>query len=247
MRFLVIDDEGPSRRELEYLLKKECPDAIVDQGNSSLKAIELASKNDYTAAFLDIHLGDMEGTKLTPTLNKLQPSMLIVFATAYSEYALRAFELNAVDYLVKPFDPERVKQTIEKIQLLQKLNDKPYTKSEKEQNGPLVDKLAVAVDKTIVMLPINQIIYIESADKECLIHTTEGEYISDEPLYYFEARLKPHFFFRTHRSFLVNLRYVGAMQPWYNGTFCLSLQGVSNHRIPVSRQQLKPLREALGI
>lgn len=233
MKIAVIDDERPSRSELTHLIKECLPDAQVDEADSGQKALELAASGGYDALFVDVHLGDMEGTTLSLMLKKVLPRAQIVFATAYDAYAVKAFDMDAADYIMKPFDSKRVAKALERI--------KSRLGGEAGRRDP-PDKLWVSADKRTVLIDFGDIVYIEAEDRCSVLHTRQGDFTSTQPLSAFEKRLQPRFF-RTHKSFLVNLAYVTELYPWFGGMYCVRLRGYEEANVPVSRKQVRPLRE----
>lgn len=236
MKLAVIDDERPSRSELCHLILECEPDAQIDQADSGQKALELAAQNHYDAMFVDIHLGDISGTTLALMLRKLIPEVQIVFATAYDEYAVKAFDMDAVDFIMKPFDPKRVARTMEKLH--SRLNQAP-----KEEPPAVSNKLSVSCEKRVVLLDIPDIAYLETDSRNCIIHTVHGDYSCSQPLGFFEKRLASAQFFRIHKSYLVNLQYIVELSPWFRGMSCVKLKGFESEPLPVSRKQLKRLKE----
>jgi two-component system response regulator LytT len=164
---------------------------------------------------------------------------LIVFATAYPQFAAEAFRYEATDYLLKPYDEEQLQQTIERIE---KLLSPP---SESETTKPL-GKLAVEGDGEILYIDPKDIIYIYREDKLSRIITTTKEYDVRTPLKELESRLNPFSFFRIHKSFLINLTLVSRLIPWFNGAYELEMVG-RTEKLSVSRNYVKALRVRLEI
>lgn len=234
MRILIIDDEYPSRSELRFLITHYFPEIDLGEAESGKAALEKFEMERYDAAFVDIHLGDITGTILAGVLREKQPDLKIIFATAYDDYAVQAFELGAVDYIMKPFDPERVKASINRIQT-----------SHKDINLP--GKICITLSKKKVVLDINQIAYIESRGKNCIVHAEGKEYQSVQHLGTFVERLPASIFFRPHKSYLVNLNYISEVTPWVNSALSLLLAGYPDDLIPVSRNQVKRLKDIFGL
>ncbi len=240
MKLAVIDDERPSRSELCHLILECAPGTQIDEADSGQKALELAAQNHYDAMFIDIHLGDMTGTTLSLMVRKLLPQVQIVFATAYDEYAVKAFDMDAVDFIMKPFDPKRVARAVQKLEArLKNVSPAPPTREEQ----PVCNKVSISCDKRLVLLDIPDIAYIETDGRNCVVHTVNGDYTCTQPLSYFERRLACAQFFRIHKSYLINLQYVAELCPWFNGMSCVKLKGFESHNLPVSRKQIKPLKE----
>lgn len=241
MKIAVIDDERPSRSELCHLIREHIPDVVLEEADSGYGALELAAKHSFDAIFLDIHLGDITGTKLSVMLNKFQPEVPIVFATAYDEYALKAFDLGAFDYIMKPFDAKRVAQTLDK--LMKNNAENRVCKPDLTMS----DKLSVQLDKSVVMLDIKEIAYVEALDGNCIIHSKGKQYTCTQPLSFFEQRLSSFRFFRIHKSFVINLNDVVEFAQWTQGTYCVKLKGYEKTNLPISRKQIKLLKDAFDM
>lgn len=246
MKLLVIDDERPSRSELCHLIQQIQSDAIITQADSGYAALELAADRDFDAMFVDIHLGDINGVKLSAMLKKLQPDTSIIFATAFDKYALKAFDLEALDYVMKPFDPKRIEQTIAKINQ-KRQNGKSNSSDLKPDQPNMSDKMSVTQDKHVVLLDIKDIAYIETVDGNCIIHSKQKQYTSTQPLSYFEKRLASFRFFRIHKSYLINLNDIIEFFQWNIGTYCVKLRNYEHENLPISRKQIKLLRDVFDI
>lgn len=237
MKIAVIDDERPARRELIHQILEALPDSEIREADSGASALELLSAEAFDLLFIDINLNDMEGTTLAAAAQKMLPKAQIVFATAYSQYAVKAFELGVSNYILKPFDPDRVRRVLEKCQKDSK------SAAPAQPSG----RLAINANRKIVLLDIDQIVYLETAGRGCLIHTTGGDYAENQLLGEYEKRLGPHSFFRIHKSYLVNLNYVSEMFPWANNSLALKMQGFEKNILPVGREKVKGLRQLLGV
>lgn len=237
MRIAVIDDERPARRELIHQILDVLPDSVIEEADSGASGIELISRQPFDLLFLDINLNDMEGTTLAAAAKKILPEAQIVFATAYSQYAVKAFELGVDNYILKPFDPDRVRRVLEKCR-----------KETEAPAAPLSSgKLAVNSNRKILLLDIHQIVYLETEGRGCIIHTTCGDYTDNQLLGEFERKLLPHGFFRIHKSYLVSLNYISEMFPWANNSMALRMQGFEQNILPVGREKIKNLRQLLGV
>ena len=186
---------------------------------------------------IDINLGDMLGTTVASAAAKLQPGIPVIFATAYSDYAVKAFELGAVDYLLKPFDPDRVKQAVKRIQ----------TSSAPCPEPPRINKLPVNCEKKILLLSADEVIYIETSGRGSVVHTGKTSYESSISIGNLEQRLAGHMFFRIHKSFLVNLEYVNAIFPWQSGSYAMTMKGYEREILPIGRAQFKALRAMFAL
>ena len=237
MKIAVIDDERPARRELIHQIREVLPGSQIGEADSGASALELISSGDFDLLFIDINLNDMEGTTLAAAARRMMPRAQIVFATAYSQYAVKAFELGVNNYILKPFDPERVRRVLEKC------------RKDLERSSPAqpAGRLAISSDRKIVLLDISRIVYVETCGRSCLIHTTEGDHTENQLLGESEKRLSPQGFFRIHKSYLVNLNYISEMFPWANNSLAVKMQGFEKNILPVSREKVKNLRQLLGL
>lgn len=240
MRIAVIDDEKYSRIALVHQIRQFLPYAEVVEAGSGAQAIELLEKQSFDILFLDVHLGDMEGTTIAALARRLMPSARIIFATAYSEYAVRAFELRADDYLLKPFDPDRIREALERSTAASAAPISP---------PPLLHRIAVSSNRSITLLDIDEIIHIETdgVGRGCVIHTTSGKtYNSSTSLGEYEGRLAGQAFYRIHKTCLVQLRYVESIFPWTGSGFALRVHGTGSV-LPIGRERVRELRRRLSI
>ena len=173
-------------------------------------------------------------------LKKMKHPPAVVFATAYDQYALKAFEVDALDYLTKPFDEERIQQTLKKYK---KVNRDIV---ETEQNSHAGQhKLALSVGESIVIVDTKDIIYAGTEDGHVNVKTFDHSYTVSDTLVVIEKKLPDADFIRVHRSFVVNTEYIKEIQPWFNSTYNLIMKDGS--KIPVSRTYAKELKKLLHI
>ena len=231
MNILIADDERPARNELVYLIRQCLPEAEIREADSASGLMEVLEKEGFDAFFVDIDLGGANGTTLASMIRSRQPEAGIIFATAYGEYAVRAFELNATDYLLKPFDLERVRKTVERL----------GKKKHQEDAETDLNKLMISTGMAFRVLDVSEILFIETENRACRIHTQEGSYFQNEPLSYYEARLREKRFFRIHKSYLVNLEYVREMILLNSSSYGIRLKG-SDQILPIGRTQLREFR-----
>ena len=244
LRAYIVDDEPLARDELRYLLIRSKQVEIIGESDCIEDAVSGITEQKPDLVFLDIELGDDSGLRLAQHLESLEPAPAIVFATAYDEYALQAFQLNAFDYIQKPFDEERIQKTLTKIRKIQHIGktEIPLRSTLKsEHNG----KVAILVDERIILLTQPNIVYLESSEGKCTIKTLEQEFKVNETLVVLEKRLNMDQFLRVHRSFVVNLDHITEIEPWFNSTYNLHLKDGS--KVPVSRTYVKELKQFIGL
>jgi two-component system response regulator LytT len=235
MRIAVIDDEKPARRELSYLIQDAEKDAVITEISSGEEALKVLSKETFDILCIDINLGDINGAALATVAHKLLPEAEIVFATAYDNYAEQAFEVDALYYLLKPFSGAKVKQML----------DKYYKKQQNASTKdlPSLDRISINTDRKILLVDIDSIVYIEAHNRYCIIHTKSGDYQSSSSLNSFEEKLMGKGFFRIQKSFLIHTKYVLEIYPWFNNTYCVKMEGFESDILPVSRNQIKKLKQ----
>ncbi|MBU8906633.1 LytR/AlgR family response regulator transcription factor [Desertibacillus haloalkaliphilus] len=239
-KVVIIDDELHSRDELTFLLERYQEVEVVGEADSGEKGLEVVMRKEPDVAFVDIEMPQMSGLELAKATGNMKKVPLIIFATAYPDYAVNAFRVQALDYLVKPFDEEQLDDTINRVK--QRL-----TPSDKTEEKSLVTaKLAVEDEGRIVYLVPTDITYLFREGRETMICTKDRKFRSRTPIKDLEEKLKGYAFFRTHKSYLVNLDKIEELIPWFNGAYQVKVVG-QNEEIPVSRNYVKSLRERLEL
>jgi two-component system, LytTR family, response regulator LytT len=239
IRTLIVDDELYTRDELRHLLRAYPSIQVVGEAESGEAAVLKAIQLQPDVVFLDVEMPRMNGMEAAKALMELKKVPLVVFATAYPEFAVEAFRYDAVDYLLKPYDEELLKATIVRI-------EKKLAASLNVDFGKSPGKLAVEAEGEIFYLEPKDILYIYRDDKITRLVAKSGEYETKTPLKELESRLQSFGFFRIHKSYLVNLDYVTRMTPWFNGAFQLQVEG-REEKLSVSRNYVKNLRMRLEI
>lgn len=242
----IVEDELMARDELKYLLRRSGQVEIVGEAGYMMQAMEDIRSLEPDIVFVDIQLAQGSGLEIAEELARMENAPAVIFATAYDEHALQAFELNAFDYILKPFDEVRIRQTLDKIAKWRKLGAKEQFKrlSPTVSRPERKEKLAVAIDERILMIDMEKIVYVGSEHGQTVVKTPDARYAMNETLVELERKLGPSPFFRVHRNYIVNVNYVHEVQPWFNGTYDLFLQ--DGTKVPVSRTYVKDLRRILG-
>ncbi|MRG86945.1 LytR/AlgR family response regulator transcription factor [Salinibacillus xinjiangensis] len=237
---LIVDDEHYAREELKHLLGEFSSIKIVGVAETGEGAVMQALKLQPDVVFLDIEMPKMNGMEAAQSLRELKKVPLIVFSTAYPEFAAEAFRYEALDYLLKPYDEDQLQQTVERIE------KQLFTPDARERSLPSSGKLAVEREGEIVYIKPANILYIYRKEKVSKIITTNGEFESKTPLKELENRLAPFSFFRIHKSYVVNLDHITRLTPWFNGAYQLEVTG-GEEKLSVSRNYVKTLRERLEL
>lgn len=240
MRVAIIDDEPLARMELAYLLEQTPQVKDIYQGESIDDAFQLILTYQPDLLFLDIHLTDESGLDLAKRLEQIPQAPLIIFATAYDNHAVEAFEVNALDYILKPFEQSRVQKSIEKAAAA--LDHKKDTSAGQTSHK---DRLTLEVDERIYLVPFSEILYCEVSGKETTVHTKNKAYTSHTSLAAIEKVLTPKQFLKVHRSYLINVEEIKEIQSWFNQTYQLTMS--NGGKVPVSRSYLKQFRQQVGL
>lgn len=236
LKVLIVDDEMFARDELRYLLERTKEVDAIDEAEHIEEAFDKMADQKPDILFLDIDLSGENGFDIAKRLKKMSAPPAVVFATAYDEYALKAFEVDAIDYLTKPFDEERIRQTIKKYRRMH-----PENKEEKPPSGH--QRLALNVDESIVILDTSEIVYAGLKDGRVVVKTFDASYAVHDTLVVLEQKLPQSLFIRVHRSFLANMDHMKEVKPWFNSTYNLLMKEGST--IPVSRTYAKELKKLL--
>lgn len=241
---LIVDDEAPARSELRYLLEETGRVETIGEAKNAREAVEALVKSKegtgrhIDVLFLDISMPKTTGMQLAEAFQKLKNPPAVVFVTAYSEYAVEAFDVNAVDYLMKPVETERLSRALDKVEA--RLKPAPAARRTSE-------RIPVEKGGRKVLVPVDQICYIEAKDDYSCIYTEQDRYLSTTSLAKLEQRLTPHGFFRVHRGYIVNLDHVEDVEVISSGILQLGIKGVNDKKIPVSRRRVVSLKRALGL
>jgi len=254
---VIVDDEQLARDELAYLLKNAGDVNVVAQGKNGLEAVSLIKEHNPDLVFLDVQMPGLDGfAVIKKLLDKKIALPMIVFATAFDQYAVKAFEVNAVDYLLKPFDKKRVALSVQKARSLQGAEGLPAEKVEalmRMLQAPKVQPAKVLLKAVGRMFLVDQkeICYASIEDGVITVVTAgpagmEG-HSNCRTLEELLASLDPGLFWRAHRSYLVNINRIREVVPWFKSSYQLRMDDKKQSEIPVSRAQTKRLRELFGL
>lgn len=261
LKALIVDDEYPARQELRYMLEKFDDVEVVGEAAGSTEALKLIQALDYDILFLDIKLPGINGLELAATLQTMDKRPHVIFITAYENYALDAFGLDAVDYVMKPIDKIRLKRAVEKVKNIEKqtvyqesvdIGMKETQKTMEKSpgvgsQGDVMTGRIIAESKgKMILVDVNDIYFAFTEGEEVYIKTFTERMLVRFTMKDLEARLIKNNFFRTHRSFIVNINKVKEIHPFFTGTYILIVEDKERSEVPVSRNQAKKLRKILG-
>ena len=242
IRTLIIDDEAPARRELRYLLEQLSGVEVVGEAANGTSALKEIREIKPQLVFLDIHMPGMSGLELAQFLSELPAKPLFIFATAFDEYALQAFEVDAVDYLCKPFVLERVAKAVLKAVKALYLETTPHAVAVRDDFGAC-NKIPLYRGESIIPTSPGQIIFIQSIEGELFAHAVDGKYRIHSTLNELGQKLSKSGFIRPHRSFLINSNHIFEVIPLFNGSYKLIMADGVRTEIPVSRYNMKDFKK----
>ncbi len=251
---VIVDDEQLARDELAYLLRDLDVD-IVAQGKNGVEAVNLVKEFAPDLLFLDVQMPGLDGFGvIKKLLDRKVPLPQIVFATAYDQYAVKAFEVNAVDYLLKPFDRKRVARSLEKVrhklESASQAGDHIGTivKLLEQQQRPPAAKILLKSGGRLFLVDQKDICYASIADGVITVVATGMEGQSNcRTLEELLDSLDPNMFWRAHRSYLVNINRIKEVVPWFKSSYQIRMEDRKQAEIPVSRAQTRRLKELFGL
>lgn len=225
-RVLIVEDEEHARRYLRELLEDESELDVIGESSNGVQGIEQIRELSPDIVFLDIQMPGLDGFGMIDQIAGTR-SPLFIFVTGYNEYAVKAFEIEAVDYLCKPFDKGRLSLSIERA--LRRLHAEMPVAGDSQW----LSRLSIKDEERVVFLPVDEIIWIEAANKYVVIHTAAGTHISRQTIQGLEEKLDPKQFVRTHRSALVRKSAVRGLHPLFHGDYIVKL--VNGAEVTLSR------------
>ena len=248
---ILIDGDEFSLAQLKHSLNQQQTVQVLGTYIDALQALTNIHTQKPDIVFLDIDMITINGLVVAEEILNIDENIAVVFITTHNEYAIRAFELNAADYLLKPFSNRRLNWTLEKIK--KRLNVSNLSRKEDHtlsiyktlKPAETLHKIFVWEDDRIILLPISAVMFLTMEGRDVRVITQQKQYITGQTLNHWEERLRNLHFFRCHRSYLVNLDKVEKILPLFGGTYSLKLAG-QVMEIPVSRNYAKQLKNILG-
>jgi len=245
MKAIIIEDEEPARDLLRRYLEPYTDIEVIGEYIDGFEGAKAINKLKPELVFLDIQLPRLTGIEV---LELLEHTPMLIFTTAYDEYAIKAFERNAVDYLMKPFSKDRFSQAIERAKLrhaaqpateltIQQLAENLTTESN-------LSRIVVKTPKAMVVIPVDDILYLEAQDDYVMIYTSESRHMKKQTMKYFEDRLNQEQFVRIHRSLIANVSHITKLEPYSKDTFIAVLK--NGTKLNVSKSGYKMLKERLS-
>jgi two-component system LytT family response regulator len=247
LRTLIIDDEQPARDVVKHYLKDFQEIELMGEffdGFSGLKAIQ-ELKPDLV--FLDVQMPKLTGLEL---LDLLENPPMIIFSTAYDHYAIKAFEMNAIDYLLKPYSRERFVQAVNKAIAMASAGPVPSAPVQNlvktlDENPEYLLRIAVKSRHKVSVIPIEEVVYLEAEGDYVMIYTPEGRHLKEKTMKYFETHLDPEQFIRIHRSYIVNAKFIDRIEYYDKESYAVLTK--TGAKLKASTSGYKLLKQALNM
>ena len=254
LRAVIVDDEQLARDELGYLLGRVGGIEVIGQAGNGVEALTTIDRLQPDLVFLDVQMPGLTGFEVARRLLDVQAGSQIIFVTAFDQHAIEAFEVNAVDYLLKPVDPARLEVAVQRARK-RISSDRSLGSDQLEKIVELVaerqsrrERLAIKVGERFLLVQAEEIIYASLADEGITVVTSQHAGTSNyRTLDELQSRLDPTVFWRVHRSHLVNINKIKEIVPWFSRNYILKMKDAKSTEIPVSRTQTRRLREYLKL
>jgi len=245
MKIIIIDDEPLARSIIREYLQFHPELELIAECGDGFEGVKAIQQHQPDLIFLDIQMPKINGFEM---LELIEEPPAVIFTTAFDEYAIKAFESHAVDYLLKPFSRDRFEKALSKLSTVK-------TKDNKEQLAPLINsvlsspgeqhRVVVKLSGKIRIIPVDDIYFLEAADDYVKIHTRDGSFLKNKTMGHFESALNKNQFVRTHRSYMVNISEITRIDPYEKDAHLALLK--SGARVPVSKTGYGKLKSVLGL
>ena len=240
MKGIIVEDEYLSREELKYFIKNYSSIEIVDEFDDGLDVLKFLQENEIDVIFLDINIPSLDGVFLAKNISKFAVKPYIIFITAYKEHAAEAFEIEAFDYILKPYSEDRI------ISMLRKLEMSYNLEKNKNNENNILNKINLWKNDKIIVLDMDEIYYCVAKEGITCVYTKNEEYLVHSSISEFYNTLPKDKFYKCHRSYIVNITKIREIIPWFNNTYNLKLNGIEKE-IPVSRSKIKKFKQLMNI
>ncbi len=250
IRALIVDDEYPAREEIRYQLKQYEDVEVVGEAASVSEAIALISAVEYDLVFLDINFPVRNGIDLGKEILEMKSEPLIIYITAHQEYALQAFKVQALDYILKPIDPKEFDKAIKRVKRIMQIKAQGGIPAEEDDNGEgreykgqWITKISAELNGKIQLVDADEIYYAYVDNNIVYIKRRNDTLMTKYTLSSLEDKLDKLSFFRVSRSHLVNLNKIKQILPFFKGSCYLIMSDKEENEVPVSRRQAKELKK----
>ncbi|MEN3752129.1 LytR/AlgR family response regulator transcription factor [Mangrovibacter yixingensis] len=243
MKAIIVEDEVLAQQELSWLIKEHSKVEIVATFEDGLDVLKYLQHHDVDAIFLDINIPSLDGVLLAQNISKFANKPFIIFITAWKEHAVEAFELEAFDYILKPYQESRIIGMLQKLEAAGQQRNTTAPASATARSNITINLIK---DERIIVTDINDIYYAEAHEKMTFVYTRRESYVMPMNITEFCSRLPESHFFRCHRSYCVNLNKIREIEPWFNNTYILRLRDL-DFEVPVSRSKVKEFRQLMRL
>lgn len=245
IRTIIVDDEAPAREIIKHYLRELEEIEITAECSDGFTALKTITATKPDLVFLDIQMPRLTGIEM---LEVMTERPVIIFSTAYDQFALKAFELNAVDYLLKPFQKRRfleaVEKALEKIRSGAEIREPAQILEKKPEPSDPVNRIVVRKGSAINLIPVDQVKYVEAQDDYVMIYHSSGKSLKQQTMKFYEENLPPKDFVRIHRSYIVRVQEINRIEPYEKDNHVAVLK--TGEKLPVSRTGYKNLKEELN-
>ncbi len=245
IKAIIIDDEPLARSMIKEYIQSFSQIIIVQECNDGFEGLKAITEHKPDLIFLDIQMPKINGFEM---LELIEQPPAVIFTTAFDEFAIKAFESHALDYLLKPFSKERFDKAVNKMISQTTATDQQLSLPallQSPSNASSTERIVIKIGGKIRIIYLHEILYLEAADDYVKVHIKEGSFLKNKTMSYFEATLPPHQFVRTHRSFIVNVQEITRIDPYEKENYLVILK--SGPRIPVSKNGYAKLKSILGL
>ncbi|NEZ46792.1 response regulator transcription factor [Clostridium niameyense] len=251
IKALIVEDEDPAIEELKYILSKYDFIDNLSIAKDSITAYDLAKKINPDVIFMDVNVPIENGISVGKKIKKFNKEINIIYITAYEQHAVSAFEIDALDYILKPFDESRIDITIDR--LIHRIEKKSTEKvpivldeilNKLEEGKNVLKKIPCERNGKIILVKTKDIYYCYTSEDKTYVKLKDKQYITNNTLKEIESKTN---FFRVHRSYIVNIDNIKELYSWFNGTYKVVMDDEENSEVPVSRSNVRKIKEVLGI
>jgi two-component system LytT family response regulator len=243
---VIVDDENLAREVIKKYLKEFPQIKILSESSNGFEGAKAINELNPDILFLDIQMPKLTGFEMLELLDQIP---VTIFTTAYDQYAIKAFEVNAIDYLLKPFSQDRFNEAVKKA--VASVKNKTIRGEEVKElvnagnfSNEIIDRVVIKNGQKISIVPVDNILLLEAQDDYVLIYSTEGKFLKQKTMKYFEEHLNPRFFIRIHRSFIVRLDFIEQLEIYEKDSYRVHLK--DQKILPVSKTGYSRLKEILN-
>ncbi|GAA0491965.1 MULTISPECIES: LytTR family DNA-binding domain-containing protein [Tatumella] len=243
MKAIIVEDEFLAQQELRWMIQQHSNITIDACFSDGLEVLKYLQQHQTDVIFLDINIPSLDGMLLAKNISLFAVKPLIVFITAWKDHAVEAFELEAFDYILKPYQESRIISMLRRLTSWQQL---PRPSASTPNHHGLQQTINLIKDDRIIVTDVNDICYAEAHEKLTIVCTRREQFIMSMSISEFYQKLPENQFFRCHRSFCVNLSQISEIEPWFNNTYIIKLRELE-FQVPVSRSKVKEFRQLMNL